>query len=96
MYKLEYCNNCVHEKIPHGSKTKLKLSLNSHVYCDTLYICLLFLHRKIIGDTKRNKRNTSNQQPPCQLHQSKLPLNIQLIKYSGRRLYQYNKDDFYI
>ena len=46
MYKLEYRNNCVHEKIPHGSKTKLKLSLNSHVYCDTLYICLALFTQK--------------------------------------------------
>ena len=46
MLKLEYCNNCIHEKILHGSKTIEKLTLKSHVYWDTLYIIkpFAFIH----------------------------------------------------
>ena len=36
MFKPEYCNDCVHEKLLPGSKTIKKSSFNSHVYWDSM------------------------------------------------------------
>ena len=45
IFKLEYCNNCVHEKMPHGLKTILKWSHDSHVYCLSILSLIEFYLR---------------------------------------------------